>query len=944
MIRMMRPLLAGLIMLPCTRAYGEDEPCGPENQPPQPTCRDAFETEVDANCRWEVESRELEPDFEDPEGDALVCRARPPFGDGLAMRPLNVRCTDRCGAPSQARCEPLVVPRDRMAAQVEVERPRFTLPMTDGYQGEWVKIRNACQMTWWDNCTSNNRVQHGIMDVVSSDLDEEIRGGPGHFKSGAMLADWHRFVVNTDRETAEPRIYTFRYGFLDAQRNFSVADCEIRVIDGPTCDDGEHNGDETGVDCGGAQCPACDNFDTCPGTRWVGVLREGHHECPNTVPTPDGEFRSSALFDASDVAPGQEDAVPWRLRRYCVFDWTATEAGTQPDAQDFGPLNEVMDQSFGSYSRDCMGAGALETDVARALLIPLFNEFTRQVDGLRPLPDSADGEPIEVRVAIADTSPVRLDGEASFGTSGHGFAMGRLVLSLTCPPPFIGGPCLTHLVSHLSLPRIERDEVSVEDGGYYGFQSEVAHGVFGAFKHWRFSPLETQPRLVVNLSLGWDPHWGGAIDPQEIEPVPPHIASVRDAITHVACHGGLVIAAAGNHSDGPVASKGPMFPGGWEVLKGPNPEQCVAFEAGSDYDPYPDLPIFGPTIPPYGPLVYAAGGVRGDDEPLTNTRPRGRPRLAAPAYMAVAPFEFVAGVAPTDINTGTSVASAVVSTAAAVVWAYRPSLTNHEVMQIIYASAVNLGNHPDTGPTRPDFCLGMSGCTTMPIRRVSICRALAAACPTPLERCPATPPDCLNTPPAYLGEPTIGPGVYPDMQDALVVAGVVPIEADGTELVASVPLDPMCRLAPPLGGLVQLMVVDPADPVGSPCPDREYFNALRLPWAGPQPGPKNPCPSCIWSTNTGRLELYIDKDLPEYVTLTDGKVNVIDKFDQIAEGIDLNQLSDMKPLEAGDVVTVDDVFTSVVDYTHATVTFTVHYDYDGHDNVMSAESELIVWD
>lgn len=253
MLRTLVALFVGCsIALP---AAAQGPPCGQNNQPPEPDCRDFFEIAVDSACNWHVENADLAPDFYDPEGHDLVCHASPDEGMGLDVRPLNVWCADGCGGDGGARCEPLVVPRDVDGPVVTVGRPQFAIQAGDGW-GDWTTVRTACDMSWTDNCTPSAAVQHGIVDITSSDPHEIVGGEPGHFLSDGIVTDWTRFVVNRDLGLTVPRTYTLRYALLDAYDQFSYVDCEISLLDGPVCN-GDPN-DGTCISCctphGSAQC------------------------------------------------------------------------------------------------------------------------------------------------------------------------------------------------------------------------------------------------------------------------------------------------------------------------------------------------------------------------------------------------------------------------------------------------------------------------------------------------------------------------------------------------------------------------------------------------------------------------------------------------------------------------------------------------------------------
>jgi hypothetical protein len=250
----------------------------------------------------------------------------------------------------------------------------------------------------------------------------------------------------------------------------------------------------------------------------------------------------------------------------------------------------------------------------------------------------------------------------------------------------------------------------------------VALAIYEAVERWRRRRLAdptAAARLVINLSIGWEP---------STSPRAPDLA-LRAALEHAACHGALVFAAAGNEVLSSCEDhRGPLTPASFETLPAPTAEQCQAFEFVGDLGP--EHPIFA--MHPR-PLVYAVGGVDERGRALTNARVGGRPRLAATASNASA-------IGPDGAYTmtlsGSSVAVAVASGAAALIWSYRPSLRPDELVELLHQTGWN-------SEVRADF--GLPG-PTADIRRLSICAALERACmddpsqPCPILTCPSVTP------------------------------------------------------------------------------------------------------------------------------------------------------------------------------------------------------------
>jgi hypothetical protein len=449
-------------------------------------------------------------------------------------------------------------------------------------------------------------------------------------------------------------------------------------------------------------------------------------------------------------------------------------------------------------------------------------------------------------VAVVDSSPHGYSaGEPGIGRYHHGLVMGEIIRELGCPagPSAPGSACVAQISNHLALDLLAPGVHDPLNGGIFGQQTLTARAVHGALKDWDLhnasaTPETRQPRLVINLSVGWDGAYGGAYN--VVTDLPAPVRAVHAAITHAVCRGAVVIASAGNDPGGPNPAPGPAFPAGWEMKPAPTASQCAEME-GPAYSSGGEFPIF-PSSPPasvYQPLVFAAGGVRGDDQSIAIARTGGRPRLAAPAAHALAKVTRPDGsVGPTDMYTGTSVAAAVASGVAATVWGYRPHLSGAEIMDL-----VRVGSVPLDVPA--DFCLGgfpcpwASGDARRTIRRVSVCGAVQTACGSgTVDRCPGTAFGCTTRGP-YTGHvPRLTPA-----QQASIDGTFPPTTWDPTGGGAA----SYWTLAPGVGvcGHSDFANIDPAFP-NVTCPFRQYYSAPLRPWTGPQPA-ANPCPACdVW--------------------------------------------------------------------------------------------------
>lgn len=256
-------------------------------------------------------------------------------------------------------------------------------------------------------------------------------------------------------------------------------------------------------------------------------------------------------------------------------------------------------------------------------------------------------------------------------------------------------------------------------------QSDLATAIREEVDDWL--QQKSQRHLVLNLSLAWDGKLFGGLNGEQIADMQAGTQAVYRALQYAASYDVLVLAAAGNQKKEPCANFGPLLPAGWESE--PPRENCCGEADGA-------------------PILYAVGGLRADGSPLDNARPSGMPRRAA--------------FGETKVFTGSSVATAIVSSIAAVVWDTFPDLNSCEVMDILDGTHRCLP--PDeTGtdqpmkaaateedqerPLRADFWFGANARTdgrthagapvgapaeapveAPPVSRLSLCTVLRKAC------------------------------------------------------------------------------------------------------------------------------------------------------------------------------------------------------------------------
>ncbi|HZN92197.1 MAG TPA: hypothetical protein VFB81_05810, partial [Myxococcales bacterium] len=637
----------------------------------------------------------------------------------------------------------------------------------------------------------------------------------------------------------------------------------------------------------------------CVDERWLAYIPGEDPSCPAVSGAKGGAWVEAQLFEEPSAVP----AVPPALEGYCVYEWSPGSGDAGPD---LNRLHAELDAQDAEYARDCyVVAPSGSSAGVDAGWRTLRDDYHLQTGRLPELPQGGNSAPARIRVAVVDSAPNGYAGGApSEDRSGHGHAVGWIVREHACPGD-AGTPCIGQIADRLALPQITLRRRDLADGGYFGSQGQVAKAVHGAVHAWRAFNLGggNQQRLVVNLSLGWDPVHGGETN------MPLPARAVYDAITHAVCQGALVVAAAGNDPGGPGIAAGPMLPGGWETRPGPTAAQCNATE-GPSWSAAGKLPPADAGF--YQPLIHAVSGVRADDSPLINARPGGRARMAAPAAHALAEDHG----APTDVLTGTSAAAAVTSAIAATVWGYRPKLTAPEVMDIIRRSGAPLGEYAD-------FCLGGRPCPrSTPERevvRANLCKAVRKACLSPLESCPAAPPACASRPPHAGTLPSLSAGEL-----ATMAAGAPRYDASAVRW-SLAPLE-IC-------GFTELWTERPEYPA-PPCPRRQYYGAPIRPWSAPQPSSSS-CPVCTIEQNavsgTYSVTLSIDEEFVD--PLGEPVLRVNDSVDIDLSGIGMGTLS------GGDVAVVENLdLSSLGTVESAEITFVMT---DGGTQ-FSTESELIV--
>jgi hypothetical protein len=512
-------------------------------------------------------------------------------------------------------------------------------------------------------------------------------------------------------------------------------------------------------------------------------------------------------------------AVEQELRHYCRYSFTKVG---EPTSQDLALLPS-------NRSPDCL----VVTPLASEDWVEMREAFRDQIDtpDLRAIGPS----PITTWVAVVDSSPrpATPDGEAARGTNPHGYVLARILREAACPSGSSSGePCAVRIHHELALPW-SYDGVRwfrPPAGGNFGYQSELAEAIHRAVDAFTAANVDGRQRLIVNLSVGWLPVFGGDRGDSPLEL--PGAREVYAAIQKARCKGALIFAAAGNWSGGTQFTTGPLYPAGWSRFAAPGANKC-----GVD---------FGGVTPGYnetGSLLEAVGGVDGRDQILPNARPNSMPRMVAPGFLGAAADPLGAQI-PT--LTGTSVSTAVASAAAAVAWSYTPSLDSQTIATAVYQSGPVVDADADPPTCRETGCL--------PVRRVSVCGALQRACTDPFGRLRpgCVPIACSPRPPFADARPLLFAHMMPptpttvSLHNLASVGRAAPLQCGTTD-----------ALYRPIGSV---------GPGPLPCPDQQSYAGVAHPDVGGQPSGAG-CRVCAqMTTPSNTMVLFVQLD-PTFTTV-----------------------------------------------------------------------------
>ncbi len=483
-----------------------------------------------------------------------------------------------------------------------------------------------------------------------------------------------------------------------------------------------HGGQDGGVMCAEPDAGSCvpsgqNSGPGCTRRRWIGYFTGAPNvDCAANVPGLD-----LMTWKAGPLFQGAESEV---LGGYCLYTFAGM---TAPDPNDISAFQDA------GLAEDCVTVGGMSPleDTRQELRTFFVNAAGRPPNGLPPLDGGRS-----TAVAVVDTQT-----NAGHFTNDHGAIVSGVIRDLACAD---GGPCLVAIDRELGLPHTDNDATDYNNGGSFGTPGQLAQGIYWAVDRWKllnYGPDASadHPRLVLNLSVGWQP---GNDCGYDIKALSCSARAVYDAIRYAACEGVLVVAAAGNSPGGPKRREildaepsdamAPMFvevdnpsagidggtcPGAWTVIAAPSDEDCKCLISANDpVSAQSQFPLRDPDAG-NAPLLVAVAGVDYRDGPLANARKGARPPYAALGVLATTDLDALDGGLPPPI-TGSSIGAAVWSAIAASAWSYSPAKTREKIINDVYdnSSMTDAGAEMviDGGPPGT--------------RRASLCSAINLPC------------------------------------------------------------------------------------------------------------------------------------------------------------------------------------------------------------------------
>jgi hypothetical protein len=425
--------------------------------------------------------------------------------------------------------------------------------------------------------------------------------------------------------------------------------------------------------------------------------------CPGIEGTQTGKWEPRRVYG---------DDAPELLATVCAYDWRSDNTDGEPEL-------EVLTQRLGEWDvlppeLDCTvmsSLGPTDAELDDELWRSMRDTAHQQAGRGRGAPKFKS----QTLVAVIDSAARPFDETTERDTYGHGRLVGRLIHDLNHFKDSEQSASLIH--NELALALDHKGNRNDTHGGHFGTREDLGKAIQRAVSVYAKRLADDRDnapqRLLLNVSVGWDPKHGGVVDhPSQLTPA---ARTVYNALARAACLGAITIAAAGNTHG--TSDSGPVLPAAWQSLPGPTEDECAQL-TGYPEDKFVRRKRLPSSVGDRSfPLVIAASAVDDLDHPLATTRSGAAPRTVAYGLSVVTDDVGGARGDHTNTQTGSSFAAAVTSAAAAGVWAIAPELTPRDVVDVVYKSGIPLGiaaTMPTLGAIDEQH-------------RVSVCEAMLAA-------------------------------------------------------------------------------------------------------------------------------------------------------------------------------------------------------------------------
>lgn len=458
----------------------------------------------------------------------------------------------------------------------------------------------------------------------------------------------------------------------------------------------------------------------CAEWRWIAVRSPQAEACPE-IPgweKPRPLFAPSAATEIDEKSyvrgytakervtslTSETSEALDQLERFCVYE-TGKKLGKVP-------LPPIENGKLVRVDQDCAAISVAGTE-----WVPFSTSFLDQAGKPEGQLDIKNRR--GVRLAFVDThrTGVGAPRERPVGklTSEHGYTLANMARNLVCSPEESEEECAALITTRLALPiqrfdskSRKKTKIDTQQGGIIGTQGDLAKAIRDEVDAWQqdLGTKDAPQKLVINLSVAWDGDLFGGLDETEVAELRTGSQAVYWALRYASSFDNVLVLAAAGNACGNCEKKsvGPLLPAAWEE-KPPTAAGCG------------ELPK---------PLVYAVGGVNAAGKPLANARENGMPCRAAYGSSGVVPA--LTPSHSTHMYTGTSVATAVVSSVAAFVWDTLPDQDPGELMRFLEETGDDLTARDPNVRTNFHFSASSLVPQQPPVRRISLCPALRAAC------------------------------------------------------------------------------------------------------------------------------------------------------------------------------------------------------------------------